>query len=728
MGLPVTATDSDPGDTVRYELDPASDLFTIDNNGKILVKTSGSLNHETEPSHTVTVKASDSSNAFATVDVEITVEDVNEAPTAVRDTATTNEDESVTIDVLDNDTDPENDTLTVTSVSRPGKGSATVDSDGTITYTPDANYHGSDSFAYRARDTDGLTSATPATVTLTIDGVNDDPVFASATVERSVSESANPGVEVGAPVAATDVDENDNLTYSLSGTDAGFFDIGRRSGQITVGAGVTFNVARKDTYTVTVEAEDGKGGRASVDATITVTTGPVRPVIIIGGGGGGGPSGPSPSKLDFEWTVKHDIESLDSANDAPTGVWSDGTTLWVADNPDGAGDAVYAYDAETGERLEGREFPLDEGNRAPRGIWSGGEGVVWVSDSGRDRLFAYDLTTGERLEERDIELGEENSDPRGIWSDGATMWVLNRNPSLFAYELASGEVLGEYALDSRNGDPYGIWSDGVTVWISDHGEKDLLAYRLPTRQDAEAAGEDASLERVRDEDFTELSNASNNSPRGIWSDGDAMYVADESDEKAYTYNMPDAIDARLASLTLEGVDIGEFDPDQTDYEGVIAEGVTETVVTAEAMQRRTDVEVKPDDTDGDDTNGHRVALQEIDEITVTVTSADGSCGKVYRVTVQRPEEELELAPTWTAIAWPGADGVTTADALRDGGVSDRVLVIYKWDEASQTWMGFFPGLEDVPGLNTLTTFKRGGTYWIAVTEALTWPIPLAATP
>ena len=93
----------------------------------------------------------------------------------------------------------------------------------------------------------------------------------------------------------------------------------------------------------------------------------------------------------------------------------------------------------------------------------------------------------------------------------------------------------------------------MTVWISDHGEKDLLAYRLPTRQDAEAAGEDASLERVRDEDFTELSNASNNSPRGIWSDGDAMYVADESDEKAYTYNMPDAIDARLASLTLEGV-------------------------------------------------------------------------------------------------------------------------------------------------------------------------------
>ena len=453
VGLPVTATDSDPGDTVRYELDPASDLFTIDNNGKILVKTSGSLNHETEPSHTVTVKASDSSNAFATVDVEITVEDVNEAPTAVRDTATTNEDESVTIDVLDNDTDPENDTLTVTSVSRPGKGSATVDSDGTITYTPDANYHGSDSFAYRARDTDGLTSATPATVTLTIDGVNDDPVFASATVERSVSESANPGVEVGAPVAATDVDENDNLTYSLSGTDAGFFDIGRRSSQITVGAGVTFNVARKDTYTVTVEAEDGKGGRASVDATITVTTGPVRPVIIIGGGGGGGPSGPSPSKLDFEWTVKHDIEELDGGHDKPTGMWSDGTTLWLLENGDGADDGIYAYDLDSGERVEDREFELDERNRAPRGVCSD-RTVIWISDSGRNLLFAHDLASGERLPERDIALDSRNLAARGTWCERETVWVLDGGKdSLFAYDLASGELLAEYALDSRQRRP-----------------------------------------------------------------------------------------------------------------------------------------------------------------------------------------------------------------------------------------------------------------------------------
>ena len=148
--------------------------------------------------------------------------------------------------------------------------------------------------------------------------------------------------------------------------------------------------------------------------------------------------------------------------------------------------------------------------------------------------------------------------------------------------------------------------------------------------DAEAE-EALELERVTDEEFTLLSRASNNSPRGIWSDADVMYVADQSDARVYSYNMPDAIDARLASLTLSGVDIGEFDPRAIDYAGVIAEGVTETTVEATAMQRRTNVEIHPLDANGDDTDGYQVELEGIDAITVTVTSADGSRTRVYRV-------------------------------------------------------------------------------------------------
>ena len=230
------------------------------------------------------------------------------------------------------------------------------------------------------------------------------------------------------------------------------------------------------------------------------------------------------------------------------------------------------------------------------------------------------------------------------------MWVLDgRADALFAYDLASGELLGEYALDAANDDPRGIWSDGVTIWVSDHGAKRLFAYRLPALPDAEtdSGDEDADddareLERVSDEEFTELSKASNNSPRGIWSDGDVMYVADESDDRVYTYNMPDAIDARLASLSLSGVDIGEFDPGRPDYEAVVADGVTETTVEAGAMQPRTDVAIDPPDADGE-ADGHQVALQDLGEITVTVTvtSQDGSRSKTYRV--QLPETAWDPA-------------------------------------------------------------------------------------
>ena len=341
--------------------------------------------------------------------------------------------------------------------------------------------------------------------------------------------------------------------------------------------------------------------------------------------------------IDFEWTVKHDIDELGGGHDTPSGLWSDGTTLWILENGDGADDAIYAYDLASGERVEDREFELDGTNRAPRGVWSDGT-TMWVSDSGRNRLFAHDLASGERAEERDIALAGRNRDARGIWSGDETMWVLDGGKdSLFAYDLGSGELLAEYELASTNGDPHGIWSDGVSVWVSDHGAKRLFAYRLPAPEGP--AAEDAEpqdLERVSDEEFKELSKASNNSPRGLWSDGDVMYVADASDGKVYSYNMPDAIDARLASLSLSGVDIGEFDRNRTDYEAVVADGVTETTVTAEALQPRTDVDIDPPDAD-EEADGYQVALEDLGEITVTVTSADGSRKKTYRVRLGQEE-------------------------------------------------------------------------------------------
>ena len=542
-----------------------------------------------------------------------------------------------------------------------------------------------------------------ATVEVTVAAANGDPVYLRFR-EGSEAWTTEPSVNVAVG--------DSTATFTLSGLIAG------TRYQVEASYDNSFPPATTESASFTTTGErPSDTGPPGTTPSIGGTP------VLGGGGGGGGGGGPTPSTVDFEWTVKHDLEELDSGNTAPTGVWSDGTTLWVVNNAEGPGDAIYAYDLESGERVQEREFELDAANRAPRGIWSDGE-TVWVADSGRDRLFAYDLATGERVEEHDIELAGANHDARGIWSDGKTMWVLdNSAKALFAYDLATGELLGSFSLDGGNQSPLDIWSDGVTIWVSDPGSspRKLFAYRLPTIGE-EGVPEDAALERVDEEDFAELSNASNNSPRGIWANDDFVYVIDESDGKAYTYNVPDAIDARLATLMLAGIDIGEFDPDRTDYEGAIAGDATETTIVAGAMQRRTEVAIEPADAD-EGTDGHQVALEGLHEITITVTSADGTRTKVYRVRFGEAPAGIVLEPGWNAVEWPGPDGLSVAEAVEGGQLPADLLAVYAWDEAAGTWLGYFPALADVPGFNTLSAFSSGQTYWLAIDE----PSAAAAT-
>ena len=72
--------------------------------------------------------------------------------------------------------------------------------------------------------------------------------------------------------------------------------------------------------------------------------------------------------------------------------------------------------------------------------------------------------------------------------------------------------------------------------------------------------------------------------------------------------------------------------------------MTETTVGAEAAQPGATVLIKPDDDDGDSENGHQVALEDVPEITVTVTSAAGSRERVYRVLVGDPGQEAPGGP------------------------------------------------------------------------------------
>jgi hypothetical protein len=98
------------------------------------------------------------------------------------DSASTNEDNPVTIDVLANDTDPDGDTLTVGSVTPPTNGSTGINGGG-AEYTPAQGFNGTDSFNYTVSDGNGGTAT--ATVTINVTSVNDAPSFTKAATRRS---------------------------------------------------------------------------------------------------------------------------------------------------------------------------------------------------------------------------------------------------------------------------------------------------------------------------------------------------------------------------------------------------------------------------------------------------------------------------------------------------------------------------------------------------------------
>ena len=106
------------------------------------------------------------------------------------------------------------------------------------------------------------------TIDVTINATN-APMFTEGTsTSRSVVENTPAGQNIGAPVAATDAD-NDTLTYTLGGADASSFGIVSTSGQLRTSAALDYET--KNSYSVSVSVSDGTGGSDSITVTINVT-------------------------------------------------------------------------------------------------------------------------------------------------------------------------------------------------------------------------------------------------------------------------------------------------------------------------------------------------------------------------------------------------------------------------------------------------------------------------
>src|SRR3989440_3568040 len=160
---------------------------------------------------TFTYTISDGNGGTDTATVTVTVTNVEDAPDAVDDAATVAEDSGPNaIDVRANDSDVDGDTLSVSAVTQGTHGSVAITGGGTgVSYTPAANFFGTDTFTYTVSDGNGGTDTATVTVTVTNvqdapDAVNDSAIIAEDSGANTIDVRANDTDRDSKPLNATD--------------------------------------------------------------------------------------------------------------------------------------------------------------------------------------------------------------------------------------------------------------------------------------------------------------------------------------------------------------------------------------------------------------------------------------------------------------------------------------------------------------------------------------------
>jgi hypothetical protein len=227
-------------------------------------------------------------------------------PVANTDTAITDEDSNITtVDVRLNDTDINGDVLTVVA-GDPVAANGTVvnNNNGTFTYTPDANFNGSDSFTYTLRDGNGGNAT--GTVIITINPVNDNPVATddSITTDEDV-------IVISGDVTVNDLDvDNNALTATLLNNASNGSVLDNNDGTFSYTPDANFNGSDSFTYTLS----DGNGGNAT--GTVIITIKPVDDIPVTA----------ASANLDFDTKILR-FNWIDV---------SDATHYKLMENPDGA--------------------------------------------------------------------------------------------------------------------------------------------------------------------------------------------------------------------------------------------------------------------------------------------------------------------------------------------------------------------------------------------------------
>jgi VCBS repeat-containing protein len=378
-----------------------------------------------------------------------------EAPVAVDDGYSIDEDNTLDVaapGVLDNDTDADGDPLTAELVSGPSKGTLALNADGSFTYTPNANFNGEDSFTYVAND--GLEDSNTATVTITINSVNDAPVANAGPDQADVSLGDVP-LDGG---GSTDVDE-DPITFNWTINDEPYAGAGTLVDANLVNP--TLVVDRYGLYEIRLEVCDEDA--CASDTVQIATEGNLKPVANAGEDNtvgqydyvcldGSASSDPNGDDITYAWTIT-------SMPDGSGSMLDNSVAVAPYFTPDEVGDYMVQLIVNDGELYsDSNTVTISvEGNSKP------------VADAGEDR----NVNVGQEV----CLDGGESSDPDG--DDITTYsWAITSRPdgsnANAAYLDDTGkvnpcftpDVSGAYLVQLIVTDEHGLSGEPVTVTIT----------------------------------------------------------------------------------------------------------------------------------------------------------------------------------------------------------------------------------------------------------------------
>ncbi|WP_057796760.1 tandem-95 repeat protein [Roseovarius atlanticus] len=340
------ANDNDPdGDPLTVTsvtvTDPTLGSAVVNGDGTVTFTPATDYNGPVELTYTV----EDPDGASDTGTVLVNVGQVQDAPEAVDDMATTDEDTAIVLTPLDNDTDPDGDTLTITGANAPSVQGTVTFTDTTVTFTPAANFNGEATISYTITDGNGGTDS--AEISVDVLPVNDDPV-AVDDIENTLEDTP---ITFNPAANDTDVDGDPLVVSAVDPIDPALGTVTLNpDGTVTLDPALNYNGPVEITYTVS----DGQGGTDTGVALVNV--GPVNDApVAVNDDGGSTPQGTAVTVMPLVNDSDPDGDPIRIINASVPA--SQGTVTYTDDTvtftpaPAFVGDATITYTISDGNGL-----------------------------------------------------------------------------------------------------------------------------------------------------------------------------------------------------------------------------------------------------------------------------------------------------------------------------------------------------------------------------------------